>query len=122
MRYWQQTTWVWHCADLDYKIFSILPPFNVVYAQVIRLGKAGQLPLLREGTDMDVFYSATSSPNDPGRTLPERTGRRPECKEKDIPGCNETGQGKRIQLSRGTQASCALCHDNFIDKDQGSSD
>ena len=31
-----------HCADLDYKIFSILPPFNVVHAQVIRLGDAGQ--------------------------------------------------------------------------------
>jgi len=28
-----------HCADLDYKIFSILPPFNVVHAQVIRIGK-----------------------------------------------------------------------------------
>ena len=54
-----------HCADLDYKIFSILPPFNVVHAQVIRIGNAGQLPLLMDSTDMDVFYSATSSPNDP---------------------------------------------------------
>jgi hypothetical protein len=27
-----------HCADLDYQIFSILSPFNVVYAQAIRKG------------------------------------------------------------------------------------
>lgn len=27
-----------HCADLDYQIFSILPPFNVVHAQVVRKG------------------------------------------------------------------------------------
>ena len=54
-----------HCADLDYKIFSILPPFNVVHAQVIRIGNAGQLPLLMDSTDMDVTYSATSSPHDP---------------------------------------------------------
>ncbi|MDH5484825.1 MAG: hypothetical protein OEY43_06260, partial [Gammaproteobacteria bacterium] len=25
-----------HCADLDYQVFSILPPFNVLHAQVIR--------------------------------------------------------------------------------------
>jgi hypothetical protein len=54
-----------HCADLDYKIFSILPPFNVVHAQVIRVGSAGQLPLLMDDTDVKVYYSATSSPNDP---------------------------------------------------------
>ena len=52
-------------------------------------------------------------------TVLARTGadRVLECKEKEIPGCNETSQGKRISLSRGTQVSCALCHDNFIDKD-----
>ena len=27
-----------HCADLDYQIFSILPPFNVVHAQVVQTG------------------------------------------------------------------------------------
>ncbi|WP_455219121.1 hypothetical protein, partial [Kaarinaea lacus] len=27
-----------HCADLDYQVFSILPPFNVVHAQVIQKG------------------------------------------------------------------------------------
>lgn len=54
-----------HCADLDYKIFSILPPFNVVHAQVIRVGDAGSLPVLMDNTGIEVLYSATSSPNDP---------------------------------------------------------
>ena len=54
-----------HCADLDYKIFSILPPFNVVHAQVIRLGDAGRLPRLMNDRRIEVVYSATSNPNDP---------------------------------------------------------
>ncbi|MGB5718434.1 MAG: hypothetical protein WBN81_15240, partial [Gammaproteobacteria bacterium] len=54
-----------HCADLDYKIFSILPPFNVVHAQVIRLGDKERLPKLMNDNQIKVVYSATSSPNDP---------------------------------------------------------
>ena len=54
-----------HCADLDYKIFSILPPFNVVHAQVIRLGDSGRLPKLMNDNKIKVVYSATSSPDDP---------------------------------------------------------
>ncbi|EGW54052.1 hypothetical protein TevJSym_ar00670 [endosymbiont of Tevnia jerichonana (vent Tica)] len=30
-----------HCADLDYQVFSILPPFNVVHAQVVKKGGRG---------------------------------------------------------------------------------
>ena len=30
-----------HCTDQDFQIFSILPPFNVVHAQVIRKGVTG---------------------------------------------------------------------------------
>ena len=33
-----------------------------------------------------------------------------ECKDPNLPGCNETPQGKRISLERGTQVSCSLCH------------
>ena len=40
-----------------------------------------------------------------------------ECKDTDVPGCNETSEGKRIQLTRGTQVSCLLCHDNEINDD-----
>jgi hypothetical protein len=54
-----------HCADLDYQIFSILPPFNVVHAQVIQTGTASQKPKLLADTDADVYYSATSSSIDP---------------------------------------------------------
>jgi hypothetical protein len=31
-----------------------------------------------------------------------------ECKE--APGCEDTGQGKRIQIAEGTMISCGLCH------------
>ncbi len=51
-----------HCADRDYQIFSILPPFNVVHAQVV---KTGRTPSLLSKRDVNVEYSATSSANDP---------------------------------------------------------
>lgn len=54
-----------HCADLDYQIFSILPPFNVVHAQVIEQGSGIFFPRIVTGDEVDVSYAATSSPNDP---------------------------------------------------------
>ncbi len=90
-----------HCADLDYKIFSILPPFNVVHAQVIRLGDAGRLPKLMNDRRIEVVYSATSSPNDPAgansinttsRNLPSvfKTNFWQETSKKvDLPGSEE---------------------------------
>ena len=54
-----------HCADLDYQIFSILPPFNVVHAQVIQLGSGSSNPRILSDADVDVTYRATSSANDP---------------------------------------------------------
>ena len=54
-----------HCADLDYQIFSILPPFNVVHAQVIQKGSGSADPQILTNADVDVVYSATSNPNDP---------------------------------------------------------
>ena len=57
-----------HCADQDYQIFSILPPFNVVHAQVIRRGTATSSPqLVVPGVDttLEVFYSAAANPSDP---------------------------------------------------------
>jgi hypothetical protein len=54
-----------HCGDLDTRIVSILPPFNVLHAQVIEKGR--EPSLLRGGPEgtVDVFYSAASSPHDP---------------------------------------------------------
>ncbi len=51
-----------HCADKDYQIFSILPPFNVVHAQVV---KVGDEPQILSNKAVSVTYQAASSPNDP---------------------------------------------------------
>ena len=54
-----------HCADQDYRIFSILPPFNVVHAQVIQKGTRNNAPRILTDQNVDVLYSAASNPNDP---------------------------------------------------------
>ncbi|EGV51254.1 cytochrome c5530 family protein [endosymbiont of Riftia pachyptila (vent Ph05)] len=54
-----------HCADLDYQVFSILPPFNVVHAQVVKKGVEGQPPEILDDTQLELTYVATSSANDP---------------------------------------------------------
>jgi len=54
-----------HCADQDYQIFSILPPFNVVHAQVLATGSGGQAPRILSDSEVDMVYSAVSNPNDP---------------------------------------------------------
>ena len=51
-----------HCGDYDTRIASILPPFQVLLAQVIR--KGGEPDILGP-SQVDVFYSAASNPNDP---------------------------------------------------------
>lgn len=54
-----------HCADLDYQVFSILPPFNVLHAQVIRRGVEPDLVTPESKPNLSVIYSAASNPNDP---------------------------------------------------------
>jgi len=51
-----------HCADQDNQIFSILPPFNVVHAQVVQKGST---PVLMNDQSISVEYLASSSPTDP---------------------------------------------------------
>lgn len=51
-----------HCADQDHQVFSILPPFNVVHAQVV---KRGFTPVIMDDELIAVDYLATSSPDDP---------------------------------------------------------
>lgn len=53
-----------HCGDLDTRISSILPPFNVLHAQVVERGVTG-LPRVMGETEVTVEYSASSNPNDP---------------------------------------------------------
>lgn len=50
-----------HCGDLDTRIASILPPYNVLHAQVIEKGRAPEIL----GPDaVDVYFSASSSKYD----------------------------------------------------------
>ncbi len=53
-----------HCGDLDTRISSILPPFNVLHAQVVSRGLTG-LPRILGESEISVNYSAASNPNDP---------------------------------------------------------
>jgi hypothetical protein len=64
-----------HCADQDYRIFSILPPYNVLNAQVLRKGSEPQLMSPADG--IKVTYKAVNSNffsnfNDP-TALPDAT-------------------------------------------------
>ena len=54
-----------HCADRDYQIMSILPPFNNVHAQLIQKGTSKNSPKIISDKEADLFYSATSSLVDP---------------------------------------------------------
>jgi hypothetical protein len=52
-----------HCGDLDTRISSILPPFQVLLSQVIQKGSE---PKILGPTDgVEVVYSAASNPSDP---------------------------------------------------------
>lgn len=52
-----------HCGDFDTRISSILPPFNVMHAQVIQRGAHPKILTPNEG--VSVVYSASSNPSDP---------------------------------------------------------
>lgn len=53
-----------HCGDLDQRVASILPPFNVLHAQVIRKGLK---PQVLDSGQAEVVYSAASNPQDPAQ-------------------------------------------------------
>ncbi len=50
-----------HCGDLDTRIASILPPFQVLLAQVIQKGAEPTL----NPAGVSLYYSAASNPSDP---------------------------------------------------------
>jgi hypothetical protein len=52
-----------HCYDKDFSVFAILPPFNVLHAQVVRRGLAGNKPGILDDTQASVFYSAVADMN-----------------------------------------------------------
>jgi len=52
-----------HCGDLDTRVASILPPFQVLLSQVIEKGEEPKI--LGPSDNVDVVYSAASNANDP---------------------------------------------------------
>jgi hypothetical protein len=52
-----------HCYDKDFSVFAILPPFNVLHAQVVRRGFTGNAPAVLDDTQASVFYSAVADMN-----------------------------------------------------------
>jgi hypothetical protein len=54
-----------HCGDLDHRVVSILPPFNVLHALVIQKGTSSTGPSILTKSSVNVVYSAASNPNDP---------------------------------------------------------
>jgi hypothetical protein len=52
-----------HCYDKDFSVFAILPPFNVLHAQVVRRGFTGNTPAILNDTQASIFYSAVADMN-----------------------------------------------------------
>jgi hypothetical protein len=51
-----------HCVDADFSVFSILPPYNVVNAQVVRTDGTGK-PSLANDSAVVLHYSAVADAN-----------------------------------------------------------
>lgn len=49
-----------HCYDSDFSIFSLLPPFNTIHAQVVQ---KGTLPKLVTSNEVTVKFAATPDPS-----------------------------------------------------------
>ena len=51
-----------HCVDDDFSTLTILPPFNVVQAQVLGIDTVGHPSLLSANNNVELSYSATADP------------------------------------------------------------
>lgn len=49
-----------HCYDSDFSLFSLLPPFNTVHAQVVRKGAR---PVLVNASEVDVTFAGVADPS-----------------------------------------------------------
>ncbi|HEX8979155.1 MAG TPA: Calx-beta domain-containing protein [Parasulfuritortus sp.] len=55
-----------HCGDLDPRILSILPPFNILHAQVVKKGaNTSTGTTMLDQTQVTMVYSASANPKDP---------------------------------------------------------
>ena len=62
-----------HCGDLDHRVVSILPPFNVLHALVIKKGTSSASPAVLAPGSVYVTYSSASSRYDPALQNPKPT-------------------------------------------------
>ncbi|UCF90241.1 MAG: DUF4214 domain-containing protein [Desulfobacterales bacterium] len=52
-----------HCMDREFSIFAILPPFNVLNAQVVRASRnSNELPAVMDNRQVDVRYTSVVDP------------------------------------------------------------
>jgi hypothetical protein len=59
-----------HCGDVDHRVASILPPFNVIHAQAIKKGTTAGKPVILDDTTVDLYYSAAANAADPALVNP----------------------------------------------------
>jgi hypothetical protein len=52
-----------HCYDSDYSVFSILPPFNTVNAQVVKVGAGATLPAILDNSQASVYFRGVADPS-----------------------------------------------------------
>ena len=62
-----------HCGDLDHRVVSILPPFNVLHALVIKKGTSSTAPAILIPSSIYAIYSSASNPYDPALQNPATT-------------------------------------------------
>lgn len=51
-----------HCMDREFSVFSILPPFNAIHAQVVNRSSTG-IPELLDDTTVNLYYDGISDAN-----------------------------------------------------------
>ncbi len=62
-----------HCADQDFREFSILPPYNVLHAQVLQKGGSPRLLTPRDGVRVEYLATASNLLADTGGLPPIAT-------------------------------------------------
>ena len=95
-----------HCMDSDYSVFSILPPYNTIEAQLIVNGK-----LVKAGSGYSVTYQAVADPTGSINTTAMGKGNYLQLRQRALrchPGAGERSQRLADARSRQHAPSHAL--------------
>ena len=107
-----------HCADLDYQIFSILPPFNVVHAQVVQTGTAiGQAAAPVQCRRRRVLQRDVEFGRPGGRRLDQHDEQPVAVRRQEqflaagaVAECRQpAGRSADWRIARSTPARCSIC-------------